>query len=117
MLGLLERHHVPMIVGVRFMYGFRIVGPIAIGMSNVPWPRFLALNLLGAALWAALFSVLGYLVGNAMELLLENLHHHEKWLFAGLAVAGAAVWLLMRRWGELSTDRRLAADEWPRIFP
>ncbi len=94
-LGLLERHHVPLIVGVRFMYGFRIIGPIAIGMSAVPWPRFIALNLLGAALWATLFAVLGYLFGDALELALANLRQHEKWLFAALAAIGLSVWLIM----------------------
>lgn len=96
MLGLLERHHVPLIIGVRFMYGFRVAGPIAIGMSNVPWTRFFALNLFGAAVWAALFSALGYLFGNAMELLLENMRRYEGWLFAALAAIGLIVWLAFR---------------------
>ncbi|MEO8203204.1 MAG: DedA family protein [Betaproteobacteria bacterium] len=94
-LGLLERHHAPLIVGVRFMYGFRIIGPIAIGMSAVPWPRFIALNLLGAALWATLFAGLGYLFGDALELALANLRQYEKWLFAALAAIGLSVWLIM----------------------
>lgn len=97
MLRLLERHHVLLIVGVRFLYGFRIAGPIAIGMSNVPWTRFLALNLAGAAIWAALFATLGYFFGNAMELLLDNLREYEGWLFAGLALVGLVVWLVLRR--------------------
>lgn len=96
-LALLERHHVPLIVGVRFMYGLRIAGPIAIGMSSVPWMRFLSLNLLGAALWAGLFAVLGYLFGNAMELALDNLRRHESWIFAGVAIAGLVVWLVVLR--------------------
>jgi membrane protein DedA with SNARE-associated domain len=97
MLGQLERHDVAFIIGVRFLYGFRVAGPIAIGMSKVPWPRFFALNLLGAVVWAALFSALGFLFGNAMELLLDNMRRYEGWLFAGLAAAGVAVWFGLRR--------------------
>jgi membrane protein DedA with SNARE-associated domain len=96
-LRLLERHHVPLIIGVRFLYGFRVAGPIAIGMSAVPWPRFFALNLLGAALWALLFATLGYLFGSAMELVMQNVREYEGWLFAGLAAVGVVVWLVWRR--------------------
>jgi len=96
-LALLERFHVPLIVGVRFLYGLRIAGPIAIGLSEVPWPRFLALNLLGAMLWAAIFSVLGFLFGQALELLLQDLRRHEVWIFAVIAAAGLIAWLIWRR--------------------
>src|SRR5437899_959652 len=35
---LLERHHAPLIVGIRFMYGLRIIGPIVIGTCDIsPW--------------------------------------------------------------------------------
>lgn len=40
------------IVFNRFMYGLRLVGPVAIGMSAVTWPRFAILNAIGAALVA-----------------------------------------------------------------
>jgi membrane protein DedA with SNARE-associated domain len=97
MLARLERHDIAFIIAVRFLYGFRIAGPIAIGMSKVPWPRFFALNLLGAVLWAVLFAGLGYVFGNAMELVLENVRRYEGWLFAALAGVGTIVWLGLRR--------------------
>lgn len=96
-LALLERYHVPLIVGVRFLYGLRVAGPIAIGLSEVPWPRFFALNLIGAMLWAAIFSVLGYLFGQALELLIEDLRRHEVWIFAVIVAAGLVTWLVSRR--------------------
>jgi membrane protein DedA with SNARE-associated domain len=96
-LALLERHHVPLIIGVRFLYGLRIAGPIAIGLSEVAWTRFFTLNLLGAMLWAAIFSVLGYLFGQALELLLEDLRRHEVWIFGLIAAVGLLTWLVMRR--------------------
>ncbi len=96
-LALLERYPLPLIVGVRFLYGLRIAGPIAIGLSAVPWPRFLALNLMGAMLWAVVFSVLGYLFGQAVGLFLDDLRRHELWIFAVIAVAGLVTWLVFRR--------------------
>jgi hypothetical protein len=53
-LQLLERHHAPVIIGIRFMYGLRIIGPIVIGACEVPLWRFAVFNMLGAAIWAPL---------------------------------------------------------------
>lgn len=50
---LLARWGAGVVVGVRVMYGMRIAGPILLGMSDLPWPRFLAFNLVGAALTSA----------------------------------------------------------------
>jgi membrane protein YqaA with SNARE-associated domain len=48
--AMLERWHAPLIVCIRFMYGFRILGPIMLGMGRVPAWKFLVYNLLGAAI-------------------------------------------------------------------
>ena len=93
---LLERYHLPLIPGIRFLYGLRMVGPLVIGMSSVSWLRFFVLNLLGATVWAVLISGLGYLFGNALELVLTNLRHYEEALLALMAVAGIIVWLVYR---------------------
>jgi membrane protein DedA with SNARE-associated domain len=94
---LLERYQAWLIVGVRFMYGFRIAGPLAIGMSRIHWVRFAALNLLGALLWAVAVTSIGYVVGDALERLLGDLERIELWAFITLGAAGVVVWLLRRR--------------------
>ena len=76
--GLIERHSSLLIVGVRFMYGLRLVGPIAIGMSAVSPLRFAVLNMIGAALWAIGVGGVGYLFGHAIEWLLADLALFEK---------------------------------------
>jgi membrane protein DedA with SNARE-associated domain len=102
-LALLDRYHVPLIIGVRFLYGLRIAGPIAIGMGQVRWARFCMLNFFGAMLWAAIFSVLGFLFGQALELVFEDLRRHERWIFAAIAVGGLVTWLIWRRRGTSSS--------------
>ena len=76
--ALLLRHDAWLIVGVRFMYGLRIAGPIAIGMSDVPALRFLGFNLLGAALWAALVTGVGYVFGQSLQWLIADLARFEE---------------------------------------
>ena len=60
-LAAVDRHPDGFILSLRFLYGLRTVGPIALGVSNVPAPRFLVLNVVAAAIWAVCFSLLGYL--------------------------------------------------------
>jgi membrane protein DedA with SNARE-associated domain len=86
------------VIGVRFMYGLRIAGPVALGMRRIGWLRFAGFNFLGAALWAPLFVGLGYLFGDALERVLGELHRIEHSAFAILTLAGVAAWLGVRRY-------------------
>ncbi len=95
--GLLERHHLPLILSIRFLYGLRIAGPIAIGMSHVSWPRFLLLNGLGALLWATLIASAGYGAGHALIHLLKAVDADELWGLSVLLVLGLVWWLVERR--------------------
>lgn len=94
--GLLQRYHMPLIVSIRFMYGLRTVGPVAIGMSGVPWRRFLLLNLIGAALWAVLVSLAGYLMGTTLAWVAKDFRRYEEWVLWAMAGVGLLAWLLHR---------------------
>jgi membrane protein DedA with SNARE-associated domain len=103
---LLSRWHAPLIIGIRFMYGFRIVGPILLGMGRVPAWKFMAYNFVGAALWAPLVASIGYLFGGILEALLHDLKRFELWAFAALALAGALV-LIVNRIREKKPDEQV----------
>ena len=77
--ALLARWHAPLIIAIRFMYGFRIVGPILLGMGRVPAWKFVVYNLIGAAIWAPLIAGIGYLFGSALESVLHDLKKVELW--------------------------------------
>jgi membrane protein DedA with SNARE-associated domain len=94
--ALLERHHVPLILAVRFMYGLRIAGPVAIGMSGVHWSRFLVLNLAGAIVWAIVIAGIGYGCGQGLSYLLGDLDVDEVWLLVALLLPALAWWLVTR---------------------
>ena len=94
---IIERHEAALILGVRFMYGLRVAGPIAIGMGRTSWARFATLNMIGALLWAPLFIGAGYLLTDALEAVLGDLKHIEHWIFIAVAVAGVVLWLTTQR--------------------
>ena len=90
--SLLNRYHTPLILIIRFLYGLRIVGPIAIGMSNVPWHRFLFLNMAGGVAWAIVISLAGYLFGGALEMLLVDIRYYEAGILGLLFTVGLLMW-------------------------
>ncbi|SEN08458.1 membrane protein DedA, SNARE-associated domain [Sphingomonas gellani] len=93
-LTALERHPIGFIFAFRFIYGFRTVSPIAIGTTAVPARTFLLVNAMAAAVWGVVFSLVGYLFGNAFERLVGRLRPHgEKlwWVVAALVIAGLIV--------------------------
>ncbi|HLX22159.1 MAG TPA: DedA family protein [Usitatibacter sp.] len=94
--AMLAKWHMPLIIGIRFMYGFRIAGPILLGMGSVKHSTFAFYNGIGAIIWANLIAGLGFLFGEALEAALHDMHHWEKWGFAGLLLIGLVVWAIER---------------------
>lgn len=93
----LARYGSWIVVGVRFMYGLRIAGPVLLGTTSLPWPRFVLFNLLGAVLWAVLVAGAGWLFGHAAEMALEHIRPIEEALFAALLL-GMLGWGGWRYW-------------------
>jgi len=113
--SLIERFPELSVVLIRFLYGLRIVGPIAIGMTRIGWLHYAALNALGALAWSAAWLGLGYVAGTAVEALLGDLKHVEHLLFAvALGVLAIASIVLHRRRRRGPGPRRAKASAPPR---
>lgn len=95
---LLRRHDTAIILGFRFAYGLRGVVPLLAGMQGVSPRRFLALNALGAFLWAVIFSLLGYFMGAALDRFFGHLDPRHHALLFGLLLAVILIALLVLRW-------------------
>jgi membrane protein DedA with SNARE-associated domain len=96
--ALLERYRSVLIVSVRFLYGFRMVAPFAIGAAGVPLGRFATLNALSGVIWASLFGLAGYFFGAALDVVVRDFHTR---LAAGAGILGlialAAAVAMMRK--------------------
>jgi membrane protein DedA with SNARE-associated domain len=95
-LRLVRKHPDIWVLSFRFVYGLRTVMPVAIGMSGYPPGRYLLLNGIGAAVWAAALGSAAYHFGAIMEGLLGNIKKYEMWVLGGLLVLGLALWLRRR---------------------
>ena len=102
---LLHRHRRWVIFGVRFMYGLRTAGPLALGLARVPWRDFIVFNGLGALVWATLFSALGYVFGKAIATALGEFARHEAQA-VGVIVAAGLLWFALYRWRRARAPRK-----------
>ena len=96
-LALIERHSVKILLAMRFAWGLRIALPIAVGMSRIPWQRFLLLNLLSALLWAPLVAGTGYVFGAVLARHVTGLHRVEHWGMLAVVMLALIVRLVARR--------------------
>ncbi|EEH5640333.1 DedA family protein [Salmonella enterica] len=97
---MIQRHPYLFVIGTRFMYGFRVVGPLLIGASRLPPKIFLPLNIVGALIWALLFTTLGYLGGEVIAPWLHDLDQHLRhgvWLILAIVLVVGVRWWLKKR--------------------
>ncbi|CAJ0992898.1 DedA family protein [Pantoea sp. Nvir] len=103
---LIQRYPSSFVIGVRFMYGFRIIGPIIIGASHLKPMKFFILNIVGAVIWAITFVALGYFADGMMMFWIHKLDDHLKqiiWLVAAVVFAFITRWVI--RYWNTSTHR------------
>jgi membrane protein DedA with SNARE-associated domain len=95
----------------RFIFGLRLASPVAIGVSQVPAWQFAILNMLGALIWAGVFSGAGFVFGEALHSLLGHGHRAGRWTLIAAGVFAAAVvlfWVV-----RYLRQRRVAHEESP----
>ena len=71
------------VVAARFVVVLRQLNGLVAGTSRMPWPRFLAANVVGAALWVGLWTTLAYRLGHDTSIV-PFLWHHLGLLAAAL---------------------------------
>lgn len=78
----------------RFVGAFRAVVPLVVGTAGMPYPRFLAWNVVASVTWAGIVVTLGYHFGDEIARFVDRI---------GLGLSAVAIvavlgwWLLRRR--------------------
>jgi len=101
--GLLRKYHEVLILSFRFFYGLRNLTPFILGSSDICARKFFLLNAVGAAVWATVFALIGYVFGSLLESVLtriiSNVHHVELAILGLAALVALFFWLrkILRR--------------------
>jgi len=95
--SLFARYGAVTVFFARFVFGMRIIaGPMA-GVLRMPWKKFLFFNFLGAAVWVAVISSVGYLFGQHWNRLEHVVKQFDLVVVALVAVGAALLWWRNRR--------------------
>lgn len=95
---------------VRFAFGLRIVLPMASGAARVPLYVFLPVSLIGSLAWTAVFTLVGYVAGEAAVQAIGHLGKAGE--IVGAVVVTIAVFAFLRwqrRRRERKAERRAMA--------
>ncbi|HET8878865.1 MAG TPA: DedA family protein [Arthrobacter sp.] len=80
----------------RFVAFFRAVMPALAGASRMHYPRFLAFNAAGGAVWGTGFVLLGFFAGNSYDAVARVAGRDITAVLVVLGVLGLIVWHLRR---------------------
>jgi membrane protein DedA with SNARE-associated domain len=82
--GFFERHGGKVVVLARFVEGLRQANGIIAGITGMHWARFLAFNAIGAALWVAVWTGIGYLSGSHIDSIYNTAAQYSTYLAIGI---------------------------------
>ncbi|HZU39679.1 MAG TPA: DedA family protein [Solirubrobacteraceae bacterium] len=81
-----ERHGGKIIVVARFIEGLRQANGIIAGISGIHWARFLVFNAIGAALWVAVWTCVGYFSGSHIDSIYNTATRYEAYFAVAVGV-------------------------------
>jgi membrane protein DedA with SNARE-associated domain len=90
------RYGAATVVFARFVNVLRQLNGIVAGTLGMPWPRFLACNALGAALWVALWVLAAFSLGAHMSAMIRIARHIG--IAGGVVVAAALLGGILYLW-------------------
>src|SRR6266851_4954001 len=89
--GFFRRYGGAVVTGARFIEGLRQANGIIAGTIGMPWPRFLAFNALGTALWVGVWASMGCLAGGHITAIYNAVSRYSLYVLIALAVTLTAL--------------------------
>jgi len=102
-----ESHRLEILISYRFLYGFRTILPLMIGVTGVPPLRFLAFSMMSGLLWSSLVCTAGYLAGRYFQLTAASFERHGLLIILGFATFGLILGFTVKR----TAERRMASNQ------
>src|SRR5260221_8118448 len=90
-------HKFQILFSYRFLYGFRIIIPLVIGMSGLKPTSYLFYSVVTGLLWATTISTIGYLAGRLLNLQTKHFEANFIFIMIGFALIGLAIGLIVKR--------------------
>jgi membrane protein DedA with SNARE-associated domain len=94
--ALLRKNPTPVLLGYRFLFGFRTVVPLVIGMSSISKKVFFIFSFINTILWDILFSSFGYFFGAFLKANWKRIEDYEIEIMACILISGVIIGLFLR---------------------
>ncbi len=89
--GLFNQHKISVLFSYRFLYGFRIVIPLVIGMSGLKPISFLFYSIATGLFWATVVTTVGYFVGIVLKVEPDSFERNFLFIVFGFASFGLLI--------------------------
>lgn len=96
--GFFERHGGKVVIVARFVEGLRQANGIIAGISRMHWLSFVIFNAIGAALWVAVWTCVGYFSGSHINAIYNDAIHYEAYfgIAVGVLIVAYITWRVVR---------------------
>lgn len=101
--GMIERKRTPLILGLRFVYGFRMIMPFTLGAAGVRMGLFFFLDVCSGFVWSCIFSLVGYSFGMTLPNVFNG--SFEKIAAGAVVVSAIVVFVLVRFMKAAAADK------------
>jgi membrane protein DedA with SNARE-associated domain len=103
--ALLEKYPIPILLGYKFLFGFRTAVPLTIGMSSIKTRTFSILSLVNTVLWDILYSSFGYFFGVFLKANWKEIEKYEFETLIGIVILGIIIGPLLRIYSIKKVER------------
>ena len=86
-----HRHKFQILFSYRFLYGFRIIIPLVIGMSGLRPIQYLFYSIITGLLWASSVSFTGYWIGRILNLKVQSFEDNILFIVLGFGIFGILI--------------------------
>ena len=89
-------HKLQILFSYRFLYGFRVIIPLVVGLSGIRPLSYLFYSVVTGLMWATLVSTAGYWVGRLLNLQAKAFEENLLYIVLGFALFGLVVGYTVR---------------------
>ncbi|CAN5450610.1 hypothetical protein BH09BAC3_BH09BAC3_14620 [soil metagenome] len=108
-----QTHRLQILFSYRFLYGFRILLPLMIGMSDIKTLHFLGYSIAAGLLWATTVSSVGYAAGYYFQLTPRSFEENIIFIILGFGAFGLCVGYFVKKYADskMGPEKRIEEVE------
>lgn len=92
-----HKHKFQILFSYRFLYGFRVVIPLVIGMSGLRPVSYLFYSVVTGLIWATTISAAGYWAGRLLVIEVKTFENNFLYIMIGFAALGLTIGYIVKR--------------------